>query len=103
MIAQLSPIHSWKSIGPFVVSALKLGAMSLMRSDMISSVRSSVRFAERLLTDWRACFKAIETCRTAGRLRISGKGVPAGPRASGLPLLAIGQIALEIGHRGEFE
>src|SRR5881397_2560561 len=33
--AQLSPIQSWKRIGPWVVSALKSGAVSLMRSDMV--------------------------------------------------------------------
>src|ERR1700758_3265280 len=32
--AQLSPIHSWKRMGPWVVSAVKSGATSLMRSDM---------------------------------------------------------------------
>ena len=34
VITQLSPIHSWKSIGPWVVWALKFGAVSLMRRDM---------------------------------------------------------------------
>ena len=32
--AQLSPIHSWKSISPSVVCARKLGASSLMRNDI---------------------------------------------------------------------
>ena len=32
--AQLSPIHSWKWIGPCVVSAVKSGATSFMRSDI---------------------------------------------------------------------
>src|SRR4051812_21324737 len=34
-IAQLSPIHWWKSIFPCVVLAVKFGAMSLMRSIFI--------------------------------------------------------------------
>src|SRR5690242_21755649 len=34
--AQPSPIQSWKLIVPWVVSAVKLGASSLMRSDMFS-------------------------------------------------------------------
>src|SRR6185369_14397027 len=33
-IAQPFPIHSWKLIVPWVVSAVKFGASSLMRSDM---------------------------------------------------------------------
>ena len=33
-IAQPSPIHWWKSIGPSVVSAWKLGAVSPMRNAM---------------------------------------------------------------------
>src|SRR6185436_14248389 len=33
-IAQPSPIHSWKRIGPWVVSAVKSGASSPMRMDM---------------------------------------------------------------------
>src|SRR5262252_2225572 len=36
-IAQPSPIHSWKRIGPCVVSAVKSGASSFMRRDMVSS------------------------------------------------------------------
>src|SRR5271165_6511042 len=35
--AQLSPIHSWKWMVPWVVSAEKSGARSLMRSDMSSA------------------------------------------------------------------
>src|ERR1700723_3523136 len=36
--AQESPIHSWKLIGPWVVSAVKLGASSLiLSSDMAGS------------------------------------------------------------------
>ncbi len=34
-IAQLSPIHSWKRIGPWLVSASKSGTTSLMRRDMV--------------------------------------------------------------------
>src|SRR5262245_64219396 len=35
-IAQPSPIHSWKLIVPCVVSAVKSGAVSLMRRPMVS-------------------------------------------------------------------
>src|SRR3954447_25055081 len=34
--AQPSPIHSWKSMVPCVVSAVKFGAVSLMRKDNVS-------------------------------------------------------------------
>src|ERR1041384_3493855 len=34
-IAHWSPIHSWKSMGPCVVLALKFGAVSLIRRDMV--------------------------------------------------------------------
>ena len=40
---QLSPSHSWNEIGPSVVSALKSGARSLMRRDMVGSFRFGVR------------------------------------------------------------
>src|SRR5579884_3869236 len=33
-MAQLSPIHSWKRMVPWVVSAVKSGATSLIRSDI---------------------------------------------------------------------
>src|SRR6201986_1309656 len=33
--AQLSPIHSWKFTVPWVVSAVKSGATSLMRRDIV--------------------------------------------------------------------
>ena len=36
-MAQPSPIHSWKLIGPWVVSAVKLGASLLILSDMTTS------------------------------------------------------------------
>ena len=36
--AHLSPIHSWKWMGPWVVSAVKSGASSLMRSSDIAMV-----------------------------------------------------------------
>src|ERR1043166_7221958 len=35
--AQPSPIHSWKLIVPCVVSAVKFGASSLMRSGLVAS------------------------------------------------------------------
>src|SRR5438105_13253473 len=40
--AQLSPIQSWKSIVPWVVFAVKFGAMSLMRNDMTCSLVDKV-------------------------------------------------------------
>jgi hypothetical protein len=39
-MAHLSPIHSWKLITPCVVLAVKLGAISLMRSDIIAPQNS---------------------------------------------------------------
>src|ERR1043165_5983083 len=36
-MAQLSPIQSWKLISPCVVLAVKFGAVSLMRRDMMGS------------------------------------------------------------------
>ena len=41
-MAQPSPIHWWKLISPWVVSAVKFGASSLIRNDMvrIRSLRS---------------------------------------------------------------
>jgi hypothetical protein len=35
-MAHLSPIHSWKRIFPSVVSAVKSGASSPIRTDMIA-------------------------------------------------------------------
>src|SRR3984885_12200628 len=51
-MAQLSPIHSWKLIFPCEVSAVKLGASSLMRSicwspDLFESKRGFVRKLSR--------------------------------------------------------
>src|SRR5579872_1074375 len=51
-MAQLSPIHSWKLIFPWEVSAVKFGASSLMRSmcwspDLIESKRGFVRELSR--------------------------------------------------------
>jgi hypothetical protein len=36
-MAQPEPIHSWKLMGPWVVSAVKLGASPLILSDMTTS------------------------------------------------------------------
>src|SRR5207244_11250227 len=43
-IAHLSPIHLWKSIGPSVVCAWKLGASSPIRDGMGLSSRVSQKF-----------------------------------------------------------
>src|SRR5260370_1198917 len=43
--AHLSPIHLWKSIGPSVVWAWKLGASSPMRKLMVGSWMKGWRFA----------------------------------------------------------
>src|SRR5260370_12949802 len=45
--AQLSPIQSWKLITPLVVSAMKSGATSLMRSDMFDQPFWSYRLIYR--------------------------------------------------------
>src|SRR5882762_9005383 len=39
-IAHPSPIHSWRLIVPCVVSAVKFGASSFIRNDMVSSLHS---------------------------------------------------------------
>src|SRR5262245_34929597 len=44
-IAQPLPIHSWKVIVPWVVSAVKFGASALMRSDMVVPFRCELTVA----------------------------------------------------------
>src|SRR5665213_1520291 len=45
--AQPSPIHSWKLMVPCVVSAVKLGASSLIRSDIVSFLFLLFRYSSQ--------------------------------------------------------
>src|SRR5204862_2297972 len=47
-IAHLSPIHLWKSIGPSVVCAWKLGASSPIRNAMGVSLRGKPKILRRV-------------------------------------------------------
>src|ERR1700726_3248487 len=83
--AQLLPIQSWKLIVPWVVSAVKFGASSLMRSDIVSL--HSVWFARQ-----RSCAAIAEIPRLAGpfltlalilsiKHGVAGNSAQAGPDA----------------------
>ena len=58
-MAQPSPIHSWKWIVPWVVSAVKSGATSLMRSDMIYFLFLLQIFFQNFVQRMTARFTAV--------------------------------------------
>jgi hypothetical protein len=63
-MAQPSPIHSWKLMGPSVVSAVKSGAVSLMRKDTVippvCAAASCWRYGQKILR------RALRTLSNAG-------------------------------------
>src|SRR5204863_281452 len=91
--AQPSPIHSWKLIVPCVVSAVKFGASSLMRSDMFVLQTGcllsradyiALRFLARMWREDSAVTHAVVTYRwrsLRGPARISPRYVSSSARA----------------------
>src|SRR5438034_6304637 len=67
-IAHLSPIHLWKSIGPSVVCAWKLGASSPIRNAMGVSLRGKSKILRRANPSRHRDF-----CSTVGAICLGSK------------------------------
>jgi hypothetical protein len=85
-MAHWSPIHWWKSTEPWVVSATKFGAVSLMRSmvDLLGSDNERSGFSgnslrHHIVAPLAACRHTHAAKGIARRLRLHGPAGPARP------------------------